>query len=195
MARKNQTKYVMLGLLNFKPMTGYELKKVIEQSIGFFWYESNGNIYPVLKNLEKEGFIRKETVIQDGKPNKNIFWITKEGRVEFQKWLPEAPTQMNVKNELLLKVFFGGYTDPETTIGHLLKIKEEMLEVSEVLKAIDKAHQELEKPYYQNPDIFYPHLTLLCGMKFQETMLEWIDESVEMIRNNKYLTKNTEKEQ
>ncbi len=39
----------LLGMLSLRPMSGYEIRQAIEGSIGNFWRESYGQIYPTLK--------------------------------------------------------------------------------------------------------------------------------------------------
>src|ERR1035441_9620557 len=53
---RNRTAYVLLGLLSIEPnQSGYDLRKAIESSVGYFWGESYGQIYPTLKRLAAGG--------------------------------------------------------------------------------------------------------------------------------------------
>ena len=55
--KHNQTTYVILGILAIHPhQSGYEIRKTIQQSVGFFWV-SFGQIYPTLKRLNAEKLI------------------------------------------------------------------------------------------------------------------------------------------
>ena len=47
-------KYVILGLLTQKPMTGYEIKQKFEGALSEFWYANHSQIYPELKRLTEE---------------------------------------------------------------------------------------------------------------------------------------------
>lgn len=58
--RTSQSRFALLGLLNLGPMSGYDLKQLIGWSIGHFWREGYGQIYPTLKDLEAEGLVRRE---------------------------------------------------------------------------------------------------------------------------------------
>ncbi len=53
MAQKNILQYLILGLLNQSPKTGYDLKRVFEDDIGEFWQAQHSQIYPELKRLEQ----------------------------------------------------------------------------------------------------------------------------------------------
>jgi len=56
----NRTAYTILGMLSIEPnlsASGYEIRKAIESTVGYFWGESFGQIYPTLKRLAAEGLI------------------------------------------------------------------------------------------------------------------------------------------
>ena len=57
MARINKTQYAILGFLSFEPMSGYDIQKLAKESIGYFWQEGYGQIYPVLKKLLAHGLV------------------------------------------------------------------------------------------------------------------------------------------
>ena len=54
--KEKRSKYAILGILSLGSMSGYDIKKMFEKSIGNFWSESYGQIYPLLKALVDEGF-------------------------------------------------------------------------------------------------------------------------------------------
>lgn len=54
-----KTRFVILGLLNEEPLSGYDIKKIIDIRMSFFWQESYGQIYPELAKLRKEGLIEQ----------------------------------------------------------------------------------------------------------------------------------------
>jgi hypothetical protein len=54
---ENRTRYAVLGALTVEPMSGYDLKRFFEQGVSFFWTESYGQIYPILKQLKAEGLV------------------------------------------------------------------------------------------------------------------------------------------
>ena len=60
-----KTRFVILGLLNEEPLSGYDIKKIIDIRMSFFWQESYGQIYPELAKLKKEGLIEQINVAAD----------------------------------------------------------------------------------------------------------------------------------
>ena len=49
--KKSKTRFAVLGILSYGPMSGYDIKKFYEQNVAGFWSESYGQIYPILKRL------------------------------------------------------------------------------------------------------------------------------------------------
>jgi len=108
MARRSSSgSEVLLGLLTIEPMSGYDLGQTIRVSIGHFWNESYGQIYPNLKRLAAEGLVTAKAERQKGKPDRHIYSITPKGRERLAQWLAVAPQPEVPRNELLLKLFFG----------------------------------------------------------------------------------------
>lgn len=60
--RKMRTlKYAILGLLNQKEMSGYDLMKQFESTLCEFWTAKHSQIYPELKKLTEEGRVTYKT--------------------------------------------------------------------------------------------------------------------------------------
>jgi DNA-binding PadR family transcriptional regulator len=59
-AHKGYTRIGILILLNKKPSHGYELMKEIKDRTKGFWTPTPGGVYPVLRSLEKERYIKGE---------------------------------------------------------------------------------------------------------------------------------------
>ena len=56
-------KYAILGLLNRKSMTGYDLSKEFETTLFEFWNAKHSQIYPELKSLSEKGLVQYEVEI------------------------------------------------------------------------------------------------------------------------------------
>ena len=83
----------ILACLTERPMTGYELAKTFDSSIGFFWKTDHQQIYRELSRLRDRGHIQGREVVQSGKPNKLVYTLTPEGRAAFRHWAarPSSP--------------------------------------------------------------------------------------------------------
>jgi DNA-binding PadR family transcriptional regulator len=114
---------VILGLLNKRPYTGYEIKHSFQTLFSFFFDASYGTIYPTLSKMEKMGYITKQSVQQDNRPVKNVFSLTDKGRKQFKNFL-DSPVEEDVfRSDFLVRLYFGDLLDPETVrswIGKML---------------------------------------------------------------------------
>lgn len=104
------------------------MRRWFERSIGFFWSESYGQIYPILKRPEQKGLVRMQMVSQSERPVRRVYRISEKGRRTLQEWLAEQVTPTNLRLELLLKIYFSGLVDPEIPAGHLQRELEESRE-------------------------------------------------------------------
>ena len=113
-------KYTLLGFLNYGPMTGYDLKKHIDNSTQFFWHARLSQIYPTLKRLEEDEWAETTVVPQEGKPDKKYYTITDKGRTALREWLEEFPNRIAPNKEPeLLRFFFAGSLEKESILTHL----------------------------------------------------------------------------
>jgi len=55
--RESKSRYAVLGALSLEPMSGYQIKEVLSHSVGHFWNEGYGRIYPTLKQLAAAGLV------------------------------------------------------------------------------------------------------------------------------------------
>lgn len=113
--------YGILGFLNYGPMTGYELIKVFDSSLDFFWHAQPSHIYLELKKLEAKGYISGDEISQTSRPNKRLFSVTDAGQRAFLEWLSQAPGEevAQFKSSFMMKVFFGGSQPPAQTAAIL----------------------------------------------------------------------------
>ena len=119
MAKDNKTKYAILGVLNIRPASGYDIKKFCDQSINHFWNENYGHIYPVLKQMEKDEWLTKVVEKVTGRPDRNVYSVTTKGRNALQEWLKTPPEVPQARYEFLLKVFFSDQIPVGSILGWL----------------------------------------------------------------------------
>src|SRR6478672_9298852 len=97
---------VILGLLSYAPMSGYDMKAAVDRSTRFFWAASYGQIYPELRRLEREGLIEGEDVPNGGR-TRRVYRLTKSGREALREWLLGSTTGIELRDESLLRLFFA----------------------------------------------------------------------------------------
>lgn len=95
----------ILVCLTERPMTGYELAKAFDTSIGFFWRAAHQQIYRELQQLRTAGFLDSEEVIQSGRPNKTIYTVNARGLRHLRDWSREAEDRPPTRDGLLVKLY------------------------------------------------------------------------------------------
>lgn len=173
MARLDNTRIVILGLLQFRDMHGYEVKRTIEGEMGNFRSINYGSIYSCLRKLEEEGCAvgRKEETSKN--PPRIVYAITDKGRGEFQRLMKERiEGKVVVKgDEFLLPAFFD-FVDEKEAKEYLLKMKTQY----------EKSLQELvarEKEVGGNISK-YLHELIWRGIILCKGELEWLRKLEEM---------------
>jgi len=95
----------ILVCLTERPMSGYDLAKNFDASIGFFWRASHQQIYRELGRLREKGFVISEEVSQDGKPNRIIHTLTPEGKKALRAWSTKPAKHPSIKDDMLVKFY------------------------------------------------------------------------------------------
>ena len=166
---------VLLGLLTIGPMSGYDLGQAIRTSVGFFWNESYGQIYPNLKMLAAEELVTSKRERQKGKPDRHIYAITKKGRERLAAWLAVEPQAEIPRNELLLKLFFGAQISPDISIEHVERMMKQELAYLREFRRIEL--EEISKNL-QYPDAPYWKMAARFGQLELEAHLRWGEETL-----------------
>ncbi len=166
---------VLLGLLTIEPMSGYDLGLTIRASVGYFWNESYGQIYPNLKKLAKDGFVTCKTERQKGKPDRRIYSITEKGRERLREWLAVPPQPEIPRNELLLKLFFGQQVSTQILIGYVEHMAEEHRALLELLERAER--EEIDKNQHY-PDAPYWRMAAHFGQMEMRAHLRWAQETL-----------------
>jgi DNA-binding PadR family transcriptional regulator len=165
---------VLLGLLAIKPMSGYDLGLTIRESIGHFWNESYGQIYPNLKKLAAREFVTSKIERQKGKPDRHIYSITRKGRERLKQWLGVPPQPEIPRNELLLKLFFSAQVSPDIPIEYL----ERMVDTERgPLQQFRQVHDTIARNR-QYPDTPYWKMAARFGQIELEAHLRWAEETL-----------------
>jgi len=174
MPRENKTRYAVLGLLSLKPMTGYEMKGLIAQSVAYFWNESFGQIYPMLNQLAQEKLVEgiEET---EGRHNRTRYTLTEKGHQVLHDWLAITPEAVSFRDELVLKLFFG----QETTSASLRSHLENALAASRAkLETYQGIEAHLRGRLDAHPQHKFSLIAVRKGIHWEQAMIAWCLESL-----------------
>jgi PadR family transcriptional regulator AphA len=175
MSKANKSRYALLGMLSLGSMTGYDLKKAITASIGYFWQEHYAQIYPMLKQLAREGLTTSHIEEQEGKPDRHVYALTDKGREELQRWLASPVEAQVIRQELLLKLFFGKQVPLSVSIEHIQQYR--ALQV-QLLHSVEQTEAHLKAVAAANPNFPYLLLAVSYGKHNAEADLAWCDDAL-----------------
>ncbi|QSF42792.1 DUF4180 domain-containing protein [Paenibacillus tianjinensis] len=116
----------ILGLLSSRPLSGYDLKKLIQESTFMYWSGNNNQIYKALVELLNEGYVTNEVKHQESSPSKKIYTITAAGQQELRRWVLSSPEQPEVRKTFLIQLAWCNG-----------------LETDEILRLLDGYEQEI----------------------------------------------------
>ena len=83
---KGYIRIAVLILLRKKPHHGYEIMKEVRERTMGFWKPTAGGVYPILRDLEKSGYVEGEWTIQKNRKRK-IYKITEAGSAILERAL------------------------------------------------------------------------------------------------------------
>ena len=164
---------VLLGLLAKRPLSGYDIKTIVDRSTRFFWAASYGQIYPELKRLEEEGLVEGADRPNGGR-NRRVYKLTPAGREALVEWLYSDTITIELRDESLLRLFFADALPRDEALMLLEGRKRGHEQYLEVLRDIQS------RP--GGPDPTYVDLVLRWGIDFNEWGAKWCEEQLERLR-------------
>ena len=169
------TAKALLGLLSIHPMSGYDVRQLIPWSIGHFWSESYGQIYPALKQMTSAGLVVKKTERQKGKPDRNVYSLTEAGRETLRDWLSLPAEEPVPRFELMLKIFFGAHAAQGVNRRH---VEEYRTAQQRALKVYAATEKHLKREEAHDPQLPYWLMTVNFGLHRSRAAVKWAKETL-----------------
>lgn len=174
-------KYAILGLLEQRPRSGYELSQEFESTLNEFWYAKHSQIYPELRKLTQEGAVEYQVEIVGTALEKKLYSITQKGREDFLQWLNEdhdlPPTP---KNEFRLQVFFSDCLPPQRRMELLEHQLEQHQKRLEHLQGNRRKFSDVIPPK-DSPE-FGDYLVLMGAVMREENTCHWLAECIQLCK-------------
>jgi DNA-binding PadR family transcriptional regulator len=170
MARRSQTETAVLGALSVQPMTGYAVRAAITTTLGHFWSESFGQIYPALDRLTDDGLVERG--------DDKRFVITDAGLTRLRQLLSEPVETAPARNGLLLRLFFGRMLGRDMCVELLEEARagsEQSLEKLASIRAMVEAETD-------SPDQPFFLVTIAAGEAGARAQIQWATESIALLR-------------
>lgn len=177
MAQKNLLPYILLGLIQIEPKTGYDLKKIFETEVGEFWSVQHSQIYLELKRLQSRKEIEAKTGFYGNKVEKTYYEITEKGQERLARWLEAYDDLISVnKDEFVLKLYFIKKKD-DSRLRDLLS--EQYRLRREKLKHLEE-RKKIVFPEEKDCINHYGHYLILDhAIRREQEYVSWLEEMLE----------------
>jgi PadR family transcriptional regulator, regulatory protein AphA len=171
------TEYALLGMLaRYGEHSGYELLKLAEGGIGFFWSPAKSHVYDLLPRLERGRYAHRRVVVQSSKPDRHVWRITQRGVVALRGWIDTIDDDpLEQRGVLLLKLFFGEHGHPDSLVAHMERFCEQAAAKLARLREIQAA-----TPVTEHDQL--PLMTLRQGLSGTAAQLRWAEEILAELR-------------
>ena len=166
----------ILGFLQKKPMSAYELTKLFEFKRVQKWVKiGSPTIYQNVKKLAAKNYLTGETVKQGEMPEKVIYSITKSGREYFLELMNHfSATPGNIYFDFNTVVGNLGLVDKESALNMLQDLRQNLINSKD---DVDTDFDEMKDVLPEGKAIMK-----LYRMIFRD-MIKWVDELVEYYQN------------
>jgi len=169
----------ILACLTETPMTGYELAKTFDSSMGFFWKADHQQIYRELSKLRDRGHVEGREVVQSGKPNKLVYTLTPKGLTALRHWAARPSVPASIKDDLLVRMNALDSLDIEPLRADL------MARLEHHRDRYERYERMLHKRYPQgtaaSPGELGKLLNLKLGLRHERMVAEWCEEAIDAL--------------
>ena len=154
----------ILGMLSEGARTGYDLKRLMQQSPIMPWSGNNNQIYKALSTLLDEGHVDALTVHQDGAPTKKIYSLTADGRAALNRALLSPPEAPVTRHDFLMQLRWAD----------ALSIDQIKALLDRYILAVRGAMQQLSAPEDNHKQLLHTLIddNIISGYQAQ---LDWAD--------------------
>jgi len=120
----------IMGLIAQQPQTGYDIRKTFATTPMGHFSSSPGAVYPALKRLEKDGWIRGKVDDATALRPRKVYAMTRQGREVLKRHLRQAVTRDDViwrLDDLLLRfALMDGIVGRAATLRFLRNLADEL---------------------------------------------------------------------
>lgn len=153
--------------------SGYDLLKQVSRAIGLVWAPARSQLYTVLPRLVKDGLAESRRVVQEARPDKQLYRISDRGREALRRW--HESVEPDASDSALLKLFVGGLTTHDVLVRQVEELRRETEERLAQLREVEPWNTGRGHDYYHR-------FLLRLGLDRLELQLRWADETLAELR-------------
>ena len=150
--------YAVLGLLNLRPWSAYDLTQQAKRSLRYAWPKSESQLYAEPKRLVNAGLATVSDEPAGPRRTRRVYRITAKGRRELKRWLATQPAPPQLEFEAILRLLYADAGDKEDLVAAFDSTLAEVRRRYDEGLAILHGYLEEEAPF---PDRL--HISVLLG--------------------------------
>src|SRR5438477_12961179 len=105
-------RHALLGVLKDQPLTGYDLIRHFQGTVGFLWSAPQSQIYPELRRMEAAGLVKALIAPRGRRAQKRIYSVTDDGMAELRRWATDYMPLPAQRDPIVLKAAFFDLAPP-----------------------------------------------------------------------------------
>jgi DNA-binding PadR family transcriptional regulator len=161
------TEAAVLALLAIEgERSGYDLLKLVSKAIAYVWAPARSQLYAVLPRLVRDGLATRRDVAQAGRPDKQLYRLTPQGKAVLDAWLAEVVP--GDRDRLELKIFVGGLVPTDVLIAQVEQYRADAQAFLDELRAIEPTNTR------EGHDRYHGYL-LDLGIATVRSQVRWAD--------------------
>jgi DNA-binding PadR family transcriptional regulator len=177
--------HAILGFLSYKPFSGYDLKKIFDNSVRHFWYADQSQIYRTLARLTDQGLTQVEVVEQSDRPDRKMYTITPAGVDELRAWLLGPFPTDQPHSGPLVQVFFSGMLTDEQALAKFEEAAALFRAALDRYNTVPAVVEEYIRVVGSEREAYFWNLTLDLGIQSMRVQLEWAEKAIREIKEKK----------
>ncbi len=174
----------ILGLLSWKPSSGYDLKRIISDSDVFYWSGNNNQIYKSLIELLHEGLVTYQIQLQDSLPAKKIYSITDLGLSALHQNLLAVPEIPELHKNFLIQLAWAEILSDEEILNLLEKYAGEIANRLRMYQA--QAVRSGSSPDRSKREKYLWRRIAENFIAAYQTELDWVHQTQQELREGKF---------
>lgn len=178
----------ILGLLSWKPASGYDLKRIISDSEVFYWSGNNNQIYKSLVELQRGGLVAYQVQVQESLPAKKIYSITEKGLSELHHSLLKDPEVPELRKSFLIQLAWAEIMSETEILALLEKYEAEITARLRMCQA--QAARPGKRPERSKREQYLWKRIADNLIAAYQTELDWVRQTQQEFREEKYLTES-----
>jgi DNA-binding PadR family transcriptional regulator len=169
-------RYFILGLLSQQPMSGYDIKRFLDNLDWLIGSPSFGSLYPALHSLLEDDLVDVNVVQKESKPTRKIYAIKEEGREALQEWVSEPVDNDASLKTFLMRLMLANNLSQSGLVDYLKRRRSQVALYRESLEPIVDEHDNGD-----DEAEIGQHLAFDYGLAVASAELAWLDQALEQL--------------